>query len=258
MNTQIKTFFKYKELLWEFVKKDIKLKYRNSFLGILWSMLNPLLIMLVLTFIFSNIFKRTIPNFPVYCLCGRLLYSYFSQATNQCMKSITGKSALIKKIYIPKYIYPLSRSISAFIMFLISLIPLAGMMIYTGQKINDMTIFGVFPLISLFFISTGIGLILATLNVFFRDMQHLYSVILMVIMYMSAIFYSPDIISQKYVAILKFNPIFPPICAFRDCILYGNITSKSNWVLCIIYPVVAMVFGLYIFYKNQDKFIFYI
>ncbi len=101
MITQVKTLCNYRALLWEFVKKDIKLKYRNSFLGIIWSMLNPLLIMVVLTFIFSNLFKNKIPNFPVYCLSGRLIYDFFAQATNQSMNSITGKSSLIKKIYVP-------------------------------------------------------------------------------------------------------------------------------------------------------------
>ena len=140
MIRQIKTFHEYKSLLWEFVKRDIKLKYRNSALGILWSMLNPLLIMIVLTFIFSNIFKNSIPNFPVYCLSGRLLYDFFSQSTNQSMVSITGKSSLIKKIYVPRYLYPLSRVISSFIIFLISLIPLVVIMIVTGVKLGRMNL----------------------------------------------------------------------------------------------------------------------
>lgn len=255
---QIKTFYNYRALLWEFVKKDIKLKYRNSVLGVIWSMLNPLLIMVVLTFIFSNIFKNSIPNFPVYCLTGRLIYDFFSQATNQSMTSITGKSTLIKKIYVPKYLYPLSRVISSFIIFLVSLIPLIIIMIGTGIKVTKMTLLAFVPLISLFFIVLGIGLFLATVNVFFRDMQHLYSVILLVLMYMSAIFYSVDIINPQYAFVLKFNPIFPVIEVFRDCVLYGTITGLGNWILCMIYPVLAVVIGLIVFYKKQDKFILHI
>ncbi len=197
MITQMRTFKSYNGLLWEFVKRDIKLKYRNSILGILWSMLNPLLVMVVLTFIFSNLFKNKIPNFPVYCLSGRLIYDFFSQSTNQCMNSITGKSSLIKKIYVPKYLYPLSRVISTFIIFLISLIPLIIIMILTKVKISIMFMFILYPLICLLLLSLGWGLILATVNVFFRDMQHLYSVVLLIIMYASAIFYSADIINPK-------------------------------------------------------------
>ncbi|NFO04763.1 ABC transporter permease [Clostridium botulinum] len=258
MITQIETFKNYKDLLWEFVKKDIKLKYRNSVLGIIWSMLNPLLIMVVLTFIFSNLFKNKIPNFPVYCLSGRLIYDFFSQSTNQSMNSITGKSSLIKKIYVPKYLYPLSRVISSFIIFLISLIPLLIIMIVMKVKFTKMTLLIFYPLGCLLFISLGIGLILATINVFFRDMQHLYSVVLLIIMYGSAIFYSVDIINPKYISILYLNPIFPIIQVFRDCILNGKITTIEAWILSALYGILATTIGLIVFYKKQDKFILYI
>lgn len=258
MITQIETFRNYRALLWEFVKKDIKLKYRNSALGIVWSMLNPLLVMVVLTFIFSNIFKSKIPNFPVYCLSGRLIYDFFSQSTNQCMNSITGKSSLIKKIYVPKYLYPLSKVISSFIISMISFIPLVILMIVMKEHVTRMIIFIFYPLVCLFFISLGIGLILATVNVFFRDMQHLYSVVLLIIMYMSAIFYSADIISAKYAFVMKLNPIFPVICTFRDCLLNGKVTEVGNWILCSVYAILAMGIGLIAFYKKQDKFILHI
>ncbi|MBY6837708.1 MULTISPECIES: ABC transporter permease [Clostridium] len=258
MITQMRTFKSYNGLLWEFVKRDIKLKYRNSILGILWSMLNPLLVMVVLTFIFSNLFKNKIPNFPVYCLSGRLIYDFFSQSTNQCMNSITGKSSLIKKIYVPKYLYPLSRVISTFIIFLISLIPLIIIMILTKVKISIMFMFILYPLICLLLLSLGWGLILATVNVFFRDMQHLYSVVLLIIMYASAIFYSADIINPKYVKILNLNPIYPIINVFRDCILYGRITNMESWILSSVYAIIAVIIGLIVFYKKQDRFILYI
>ena len=258
MKTQIRTFYNYKELLWEFVKRDIKLKYRNSFLGIVWSMLNPLLIMFVLTFIFSNLFKNSIPNFPVYCLSGRLIYDFFSQSTTQCMNSITGKSSLIKKIYVPRYMYPLSRVISSFIIFLISLVPLFIIMIVTKVNFTKEMLLIIYPLVCLFFICLGIGMVLATINVFFRDMQHLYSVVLLVIMYGSAIFYSADIIDARYVKILNLNPIFPVIKVFRDCIIYGEITSTYSWILISIYALISMIIGLTVFYKKQDKFILHI
>lgn len=250
------TFLKYHSLLWEFVKRDIKLKYRNSVLGIFWSMLNPLLIMCILTFIFSNVFKNSIPNFPVYCLSGRLLYDFFGQATNMSMNAIVGKSDLIKKIYVPKYIYPISKVISSFIIFLISMIPLVGVMIATGVSFNKMNVFVFYPLITLFFITLGVGLLLSALNVFFRDIQHLYSVVLLIIMYMSALFYSVDIIDPRYAFVIQLNPIYPCISVFRDCIINGQITSVASWILCSVYAVVFMVIGLYVFYKKQDKFIF--
>ncbi|MDB0439171.1 ABC transporter [Clostridioides difficile] len=250
-----RTFNEYRALLHEFIKRDIKLKYRNSILGILWSMLNPLLTMIVLTFIFSQIFKSSIPNFPVYCLSGRLIYDFFSQSTNQCLRSITSKSSLIKKIYIPKYLYPLSKVMSTFIIFIISMIPLFIVMAITKVNFKVINLFMIYPLIMLFFISLGIGLVLSTINVFFRDMEHIYSVILLVIMYMSAIFYSIDIIDPRFVFIMKLNPIYPVIYVFRDCILYGQITSIKNIILSGIYAIFYIVIGITVFYKNQDKFI---
>lgn len=258
MIKSIQTYNEYKPLLYEFVKRDIKVKYKNSYLGILWSMLNPLMTMIVLTFIFSNLFKNSIPNFPVYCLAGRLIYDFFSQSTKQCMTSITSKSSLIKKIYIPKYIYPLSRIMSTFIIFLISLIPLIVIMIATGVKLKFINIFSIYPLVMLFFISLGIGMILATINVFFRDMQHIYSVVLTLIMYMSAIFYSADIVTNKFALIMRLNPIYPVIGVFRDCILYGQITSKLNVLLCGVYAILYMIIGFIVFKKNEDKFILYV
>lgn len=258
MNKYIQVYKNYKYLLYEFVKRDIKVKYKNSTLGILWSMFNPLLTMIVLTFIFSNIFKNSIPNFPIYCLSGRLIYDFFSQATKECMLSITSKSSLIKKIYIPQYIYPISKVLSTFIIFIISLIPLIIIMIITGVKLKVTNLFIVYPLITLFFISIGIGMILATINVFFRDMQHIYSVILMLIMYMSTIFYSIDIVNPRFSWIIKLNPIYPVISVFRDFILYGRINSIINIILCLIYSVIYMILGFIVFNKNKDKFILYI
>lgn len=258
MFDKIKKNYEYKELLWEFSKKDIKLKYRNSGMGIIWTMLNPLLVMIVLTFVFSNLFKNSIPNFPVYCLSGRLIFNFFSQSTNQCMNSIVEKNSLIKKIYIPKYLYPLSRVISSFLIFLISLIPLICIMFITHVNWTKLILLSLYPLICLFFICLGFGLILSTINVFFRDMQHLYSVILLIMMYGSAIFYSPDIINPKYVVLLNLSPMFPVINIFRDCILYGKITNIESWILASIYAILAFIIGIIVFCKNEDKFILYI
>ena len=131
-------------------------------------------------------------------------------------------------------------------------------MMVTKVKFTVMTLMILYPLICLFGISLGIGLILSTINVFFRDMQHLYSVVLLLIMYGSAIFYSPDIINKKYVSILNLNPIFPVIKVVRDCILNGQIVAVNSWILCSVYSIIAIIIGTIVFYKNQDKFIFYI
>ena len=202
MSQVLKNFHRYRYLLGELAKKNIKLKYRRSYLGILWTLIEPLLTMIVLSVVFGNLLGRTAQDkafagvpFPVYVLTGRLLYSFFSSSTNSAMKSIRANSAMIKKVYVPKYMYPLSGILSNFVIFLISLVVLVGVMLFfmaTGSykaPMNANMFLTVIPLLNLLILSIGVGLILATLCVFFRDIEYLWSVMLMLIMYCSAIFY---------------------------------------------------------------------
>lgn len=257
-NTYITNFIKYKDFLFELVRKDIKLKYRNSFLGILWSMLNPLLLMIVLTIIFSSVFERDIPNFPVYVLIGRLLYTYFAESTNFAMDSIRNNGQLIRKVYVPKYFFPLSRICSSFIVFLLSLVPLVFVMLVTGISLNFINLLIIFPLIYIFFICTGIGLALSAITVFFQDLKHLYGVILTLLMFMTPIFYPADIIPEKYLTIIQLNPLFEVVQMMRDVLMYESIPSLQSHLICFTYGIVCIVIGLFIFYKSKDKFIFYI
>jgi ABC-2 type transport system permease protein len=212
----IKNFFKYQFLLHELIKKDIKLKYRRSYLGIVWTLIEPLLTMVVLTLVFSKIKGNNDRTFPVYILTGRLLYTYFSNATKSAMKSIRSNGQMIKKVYVPKYLYPLSTILSQYVTFLISLVVLVGVSIYLKVKPTIYIFEAIVPLFILFFMVLGIGLLLATLAVFFRDIEYLWGVILMLIMYCSAIFYSPAIIVEGgHKWILEYNPLYCIILNFR-------------------------------------------
>ncbi|WP_195573531.1 ABC transporter permease [Paenibacillus sp. 1001270B_150601_E10] len=258
MKDHIYNFLKYKDLFFELIKKDIKLKYRNSVLGILWSMLNPLLMMIVLTIIFSNLFNKHIEHFPVYVLTGRLIYQFFSESTNFAMDSIGSNSQLIKKVYVPKYLFPLSRICSSFITTLISMVPLLLVMLVTGMPFHWLNLLAIFPMICLLISSVGIGLLLATINVFFKDMKHLYSIILTVIMYLTPIFYPASIIPDKYRVIVEMNPIFNVVVMFRNLIMEGTLPPLSMMGVTLFYSCCIFVIGFFVFYKKQDKFIFYI
>ncbi|MEF2968143.1 ABC transporter permease [Paenibacillus sp. M1] len=258
MKDHVYNFMKYKDLFFELIKKDIKLKYRNSVLGILWSMLNPLLMMIVLTIIFSTLFNKHIDNFPVYTLTGRLMYQFFSESTNFAMDSIGANGHLIKKVYIPKYLFPLSRICSSFITTLISMVPLVLVMLVTGMSLNWINLLAIYPMICLFLTSIGVGLFLATINVFFRDMKHLYSIILTVIMYMTPIFYPASIIPDRYKFIIEINPLFNVVVMFRALIMEGTLPSFNIAGITLLYSCCICFFGLFVFYKKQDKFIFYI
>ncbi len=258
MKQNIKNFLKYKDLLIELIIKDIKLKYKNSILGILWSMLDPLLTMIVLTIVFGAIFKRDIPNFPVYVLIGRLVYSFFSQSTTGAMEAVLSNKQLIKKIYVPKYFFPLAKVCSTFITFVISFIPLIIVMLITKVPFHKVNVLIIFPLIYLLAISLGIGLILCTIRVFFGDIKHLYSVLLLMLMYMTPIFYPADIIAEQFVGFIKLNPLFTLVNMFRDVLMYNTVPSLESHLTCAIYSVVYMAIGFVTFYKVQDKFILHI
>ena len=248
----------YQFLLSELVKKGIKLKYRRSYLGILWSMLEPLLSMVVLTIVFGTLYGNTDKTFPVYILSGRLLYSFYSSATKAALKSIRSNAAMIKKVYVPKYLYPLSTVIYNYIIFLISLVVLAIVGVILGVKPTIYLLQAPVALIIILILSYGSGMFLATIGVFFRDIEYLWSVALMLIMYTCAIFYYPSkLLKSGWAWILKYNPLYCVIDIFR-CSVFGKAMNIHYFAYALIFSVVAMVIGLFCFKKKQDDFILYI
>ena len=250
----LKTFWSRRYLLEELVKKGIKLKYRRSYLGILWSLLEPILTTIVLTIVFDNSNK----TFPVYILSGRLLYSFFSSGTKACAKSIRSNAGMIKKVYVPKYLYPMSSVLFNYIIFLISLIVMIPLMVFCHVKPTWSLLLVILPLILLLMITFGVGMVLATVTVFFRDMEYLWDVVLMIIMYTCAIFYYPEkLLKSGWAWILKYNPLYCVIDIFR-CSVFGKAMNIHYFAYALIFSVVAMVIGLLCFKKKQDDFILYI
>ncbi|WP_168123907.1 ABC transporter permease [Paenibacillus sp. HB172176] len=258
MKNHLHNLVRYKDLFIELVKKDIKLKYRNSILGIVWSMLNPILMMVVLSIIFMTIFHNEIEYFPVYVLIGRVLYQFFSDATSFAMESVQVNSQLINKIYVPKYFFPLSRTLSTFVVSIISLIPVFFMMLFSGIQFHWINLLFFLPLMYLLIICSGLGLLLSAVNVFFRDMKHFYSIILLVLMYMTPIFYPASIIPDKYMSLILLNPLFPIVEMFRDIIMYGSFPSYWDHLLSVFYALFYGILGLIVFYKTQDRFIYHL
>jgi ABC-2 type transport system permease protein len=249
-------FTKYRFLLGELVKKDIKLKYRRSYLGILWTLLEPILTTVVLAFVFGEFRGVKDAQFPVYILTGRLLYTFYSNSTKSAMKSIRSNSAMIKKVYIPKYMYPFSTVLSNYIIFLISLIVLFGALIVFRVVPTIYLIQSVVPLFLILILAIGSGMMLATLAVFFRDLEYLWSVVLMIIMYTSAIFYHMDSlhVSDSSVWVFKLNPLYVIIDTFRSAV-FGTPMNQMSLVLSVIYSFGSLIIGILLFYRKQDNFI---
>ena len=187
-------FWRYRYLLWNLVSRDFKLKYRRSVLGVLWSVLNPLLMCLVYWAVFSSLMDMRgsgIDNFPVFLMCGQLLFNFFNEATSSSMSSVLSAAPLLKKVYIPKYIFPLEKCCFAMVNCVFSFVALLLVMIFTGAPFHLTLLEALYPLITLFFFSLGVGLFLAAATVFFRDIMHIWSVFITALLYFSAIFYDP-------------------------------------------------------------------
>lgn len=266
MKKYIESFMRYRHLLRELVIKGIKLKYRRSYLGLVWTLLEPLLTTMVLAFVFGKMLGSKIEFFPVYILCGRLLYSCFSSTTKIAMRSIRANQAMIKKVYVPKYLYPLSGILYNYVLFLLSLIILIALAIVYQVPMSWHIIEAIIPLTILFIMCVAAGLILSTVCVFFRDLEYLWEVLLMLIMYCSAIFYDISRVGAA-ASVLKFNPLFCIISNFRCVVLYhGSIFTSTTagssdlvmMIYSLVFSVVSLVVGITMFKKNQDKFILHI
>ena len=250
--------YNYRDLLIELVKRDIKKKYRRSVLGILWSMLNPFFTMLIMTMVFSNFFRFSIKNFPLYLLTGQLMFNFYGEATNTSMESILENSSLIKKVYVPKYIFPLAKVLSSCVNFILSLPGLVLLLFITATDIKWIMVLSIIPIIYLLIFCCGVGLILSTVAVYFRDMFHLYSVLLTALSYLTPIFYPKEIIPEKYVFLINFNPLYYFVTIFREIMYYGRLPELNNHLICIIISGIALILGIIIFFKNQKQFILHI
>lgn len=252
------TFWNRRFLLFELIKKGIKLKYRRSILGILWSLLEPVLTTVVLTVVFGTLFGNESPTFPLYILCGRLVYSMFSTGTKVACKSIQANATMIKKVYVPKYLYPLSSVLYTYIIFMISLVVVIPLALYCKVSLTWHIFEIIIPLLCLFLMTLGVGLVLATMHVYFRDIEYMWDVALLLIMYSSAIFYAPDrLLNSGYSWILKFNPLYGVIQGFRNAVL-GVSMDIEMMTYVVVFSLASLVVGIYIFYSRKDDFILHI
>lgn len=255
MSTYIQNFKKYQPLLNELIARDIKTKYRRSLLGVLWTILNPLLMMVVLSVVFSNLFRFDIEYFPVYLLSGQLIFNFFSESTTNAMSSIIANGPLIRKIYVPKYMFVLSRIFSSTINLLASFTALICVMLVMRVRLHYTVLLSVIPLMLIVLFSLGAGLILAAITVKFRDVMHLYSVFTTALMYLTPVIYPMSILPSWLEKIVLLNPITNILMMFREFMIYGTFPSILSIVIGMVEVVIILVLGVYVFYKNQDEFI---
>lgn len=249
---------KYRFLIRQLVARDFKTKYKRSMLGMFWSFLNPLLMMCVQYFIFSTLFKSDIPQYAAYLLIGIVCFNFFSEVCNLSLYSILSNASLITKVYMPKYIYPLTRVLSSVVNLGISLIPLIIVCLLTGVQFQVSAILAVFFLVCLMLFSLGMAFLLSSAMVFFRDTQFLWSVFSTVWMYATAIFYPETILPENLRFVLYVNPIYHFIKNIRICILDGISPAPVMYVLCLGIALLMLGLGALVFKKSQDKFVLYL
>lgn len=255
MNTYIENFKKFRPLLSELITRDIKNKYRKSILGVFWTILNPLFMMIVLSVVFSNLFKFDIEYFPVYLLSGQLIFNFFSESTTNAMGAIIANGPLIKKIYVPKYVFVLSRIFSSSINLLASFTALIFVMLAMRVELHYTILLVPIPLFFVIGFSLGVGLLLAALTVKFRDIMHLYSVFVTALMYLTPVIYPMSILPEWLEKVVLLNPLTNILIMFRDVMMNNTLPSILSMVIAFAEVIVVMVLGLYVFYKRQDTFI---
>ena len=257
-------FKKYSFLLEQLIARDFKVKYKRSVLGVAWSLLYPVLMMAVMSAVFSNVFKFSVPgvNYLVYLMTGLTFFNYYSEASNLSMSSVVANFSLLNKLYIPKYIFPLSKCLFVGINFLLTLIPLYGVILLSGSDetkchITVLHLLLPYSYLCLLLFTIGAGFVLSTISVFLRDMFYIYGIVLTILTYFTPIMYDINMLDPWMQNILKLNPLYHYITFARTIILYGQMPSVNNFLVCGLSAVFALFIGVVVFKKNQDKFIYY-
>lgn len=252
---------RYKYLLQQLVARDFKVKYKRSVLGVLWSILHPLFMMMIMTLVFQNLFKMTTTgsmNYPVYIISGLVVFNYFNEATGYAQNSIIGNFSLITKVHIPKSIFPISKTITSCVNLFFSLIALYAVIIATKEKITWHHIFLLYDFSCLFLFTLGVGFILAAMTVFFRDMIYLYNLLTLAWTYMTPVFYDISIIGEDLLPLFRANPMYQYITYARNIILYHRIPTIQQTVIILAYGIIVLIIGFLYFRSQQKRFIYYI
>lgn len=249
---------KHRFLFEELVKRDFKKKYKRTILGMAWSVLSPLLQLLVLTLVFTQFFGRTTPHFMIYIFCGNLVFSFFSDATKGGMGAIMGNAGIFTKVNVPKYLFLLSRNMQSLINFGLILIVFFTFVALDGLPFTWKFLCLLFPVMCLILFNIGVGMILSALFVFFRDTQYLYDVFTMLLMYMSAIFYTIDGYSQSVQNLFLLNPIYLFIRYFRKIVIEATIPTMWFHLLLFADVAVAIGLGAWMYKKYNTRFLYYL
>lgn len=242
----------------ELVKRDFKQKYKRSILGMGWSVLSPLLQLLIMRIVFTQFFARDIPHYTVYLFAGNLTFAFFKESTTGGMNALMSNASIFTKINVPKYIFLLTKNVSAIINFGITLVIFFLFVAIDGIAFSWRFIMLLYPILCLMAFNIGIGMILSAMYVFFRDTQYLYDIFTLLLMYLSAIFYSVDAYAPAIQRLFLLNPVYCYIKYIRVIVIDGNIPSLAFHLLLLAYALGALAVGGWIYKRQNHKFLYYV
>lgn len=247
-----------RELIWALALKDLRVRYKRSILGFLWALLNPLLLMIVLTVVFSTVMRFPIEDYSVFLISTLIPWTFFSQALSYATESIVGNGDLLKKINIAKSVFPVAAILANLINFFLSLIPMLILLLALRFPIHVTWIYIMIPLLGLSTLTLGIGLLCATVNVFFRDVSHIIQIVLSAMFYFCPIIYSLDFVPEKYHIYFQLNPMLYILNGFRLSIYHGMLPTLQSAVTSVVCGILALIIGYWFFRRYQDSFVFYL
>lgn len=254
----LREIYKYRELIWALALKELRIRYKRSSLGFLWALLNPLLMMLILTAVFSTVMRIPVRDYAVFLISALLPWTFFSQALTYSAESIVGNGELLKKVAVPKSVFPIAAVLSNSINFVLSLLPLAIILMLLRFPFHPTWALLPFSFLALLLFTMGCGFIFAAGNVYFRDVSHIVQLLLAAWFYLSPVIYSLDFVPTRFQSLFRVNPMFYLLNDFRDLIYYGALPSWAAISASLGIGVAALVLGYAVFARYQDSFVFYV
>ncbi len=250
--------YRYRELIWALALKELKIRYKRSVLGFMWALLNPALLMVVMTLVFSKIMRFAIPHYAIFLLCVLLPWTFFSQSLSYAVEAIVSNGDLIKKVSVPKLVFPMAAIVSNLINLLLSLIPLALLVPAMRHPFYWTWLYLPVPLLALTIFTLGMTFFFAAANVYYRDVSHILQVVLSAWFYLTPIIYPLDYIPKNYQWIFKANPIIYVINGFRLSVYYGMLPKPPSIIASFVCAFISLFIGFAIFRKYQDDFVYYV
>jgi ABC-2 type transport system permease protein len=250
--------YRYRELIWALALKELRVRYKRSVLGFLWALLNPALLMVVLTLVFGTIMRFSIDHYAVFLLSMLLPWTFFSQSLAYSVESIVGNGDLLKKVRVAQIVFPIAAVVSNIINFVLSLLPLMLLIALMRFPLHWTWLYLPIPMLALFLFTLGTAFFFATINVFYRDVSHIVQILLSAWFYFSPVIYSLDFVSSKYRWLFRINPMLYVLNGFRLAIYYGMLPSLKSVGMSLACGITALLIGFAVFRRYQNSFVYYV